>query len=1260
MRHKLNFYLLLVFFSVFVVESIKAQAPYCTPTFTYGCQTNFTNDFINNFSTTNGITNIVNNNSGCNYMPNNYIYYPNKILTVAQGCSFNFTIQCGAIYQQGFAIWIDYNQNNSFTDPGEFVWNSGSAGFQVFNGVVTVPASALTGNTRMRVRSNFAATPSSPCAHQTYGEVEDYMVIIEPAATIPPVGVNDTICAGQNGQVTATGNGTLQWFTVPAGGTVIQTGGTLNTPVLNNTTTYYVQSVLGGCTSPRTPVTVVVSPAFTLNITASADTVCAGGQVTLTGSGTNLTYLWAPALMVNNSTGNPVTATVNTPTTFTLVATNPTGCSVTASKTIEIYPTPVLNTIVNPNAICLGDTAIVTVSGASNCTWTGNYLFANNTNDSIWVAPSATSTYSVSATASNGCVGTQTATVNVNLLPPANAGSDINLCSGASATLNGSGGVSYSWSPSNGLSATNINNPSVTLTSNQAYILNVTDANGCINSDTMNVNVIPLPIANPGTNTAVCIGDSVTLNGSGGTQYTWSPATGLSNASIANPVCTPASTTSYTLTVSDGTCTSLPSSAITVTVHNQPAAPLITAGGVLSFCQGGSVTLTSSASGNNVWSNGATTNSITVNTSGTYTVYYVDANGCSSAVSSAVTVVVHPLPPAPVITASGPLTVCNGGSVVLSSSVANTYSWSNGANTQSINLNSSGSYTVTITDGNGCTSTSAATVFTVLPPPTAPVITASGPLSFCTGDSVILTSTPSASYLWSNGATTQSITVFGSGSYTVTTTNAGGCVSPVSAVTNTTMFPVPAAPVITANGPLTFCNGGNVVLTSTPAAAYSWSNTFNTQSITVISSGTYNLSVIDNNGCPSPLSNNIVVVVNPIPPAPVITALGPTTFCEGGSVTLQSNQPNGNLWNNGSTQSSISVSISGNYSVTYTDANNCVSVASNPVMVTAMPLAPTPTITASGPTTFCVNDSVTLTCSQAQTYLWSNGSTTPSITVYTAGTYTVTVTDVCNPANPQANISILVNPNPVVSFQSSKQTDCLPATIEFTNTSNNVVSSQWSFGDGGISNQFNPIYIYNFAGIYSVSLTAFDANGCSSTKTMHDYIEIFPMAEIKYSISPKVTDLLNSNVEFKNITPNSLCQHWVIEQNGSSYKPEFTHTFENPGVYEVKLTVTTDKGCVETVKDSIVIEENYHIFFPNAFTPNGDGLNDVFAPSGSGVKDFRIEIYNRWGLLVYVSNSFNQPWDGGDNIQDNYIWRVYLTDNKGTTREMTGSVTLIR
>ena len=996
-----------------------------------------------------------------------------------------------------------------------------------------------------------------------------------------------------------------------------------------------------------------------VTVSPTALLICQGASVNLTASGA-VTYDWTPIATLSSATGTTVSATPTVATTYTVVGTDANGCTGTATTTVGFLPTPTLTTIVNPTDICIGDTAVITVSGATNCTWSAGYLYANTANDSIWVSPSSTATYTVSATGANGCVGTQTATININPLPTADAGPDATICNGASVSLNASGGVAYSWSPSTGLSASNINNPTVTLTNPQTYTVTVSDINGCKSTDQITVNVAALPIANAGSNVSVCPGGNSTLIGSGGTTYAWSPTTGLSDPTIANPVCTPASSTNYTLVVTNNGCTSLPSAPITVSVYNQPAAPLINVNGPITFCQGNSVILTSTAANNNVWSNGALTNSITVNSSGTFTVHYTDANGCISATSAAVTVLVNPLPSAPAIAASGPLTVCAGGSVSLTSSAATSYTWSTGATSQTITTSTSGNYSVTIGDVNGCTATSLATTFTVQAVPAAATITASGPLSFCAGGSVTLTSSAAALYAWSNGETTQSITVNSSGSYSVITTDAFGCVAPASTVVNTVLFAVPATPTINANGPLNFCNGNNVILTSSNAVSYLWSNAYTTQNITVTATGSYFVSIIDANGCPSAPSAAVDVVVNPLPQSPIITANGPIGFCTGSSVVLESNQATGNNWSTGATSSTITVTASGNYSVNFTDINGCTSLNSNPVMVTVNPLAPDPVISINGAAAMCDGDTRVLTCTQAQSYLWSTGETTPSITVNTAGIYSVTVGNVCNATNPLASVSITVNPSPTALFQAPVTTDCLPSSISFYNTSANIAASLWSFGDGGVSSELNPTYAYQFPGEYTVSLTVFDANGCNNTKTIVDLISIFPAANLNYTISPQVTTLLNSSVVFTNLTPNTASQFWEIETAGTSTQNTYNYTFSDTGIYQVALTVITSDGCTETVLDSLMIQNNYAVFFPTCFTPNGDGLNDVFKPFGGGVKKFSMEIYNRWGNLVYRTQNISQAWDGEGHGQDNYIWKAYLTDKDGIEREFLGSVTLIR
>lgn len=427
----------------------------------------------------------------------------------------------------------------------------------------------------------------------------------------------------------------------------------------------------------------------------------------------------------------------------------------------------------------------------------------------------------------------------------------------------------------------------------------------------------------------------------------------------------------------------------------------ITASGPTSFCQGGNVTLTANSGNSYLWSNGSTMQSITVNTSGTFTVT-VTTNGVP-ATSSPVTVSVNPLPTA-FITPNGATTFCSGGSVLLSSNSAQGYLWTPGGQTnQSITVTSAGSYTVRVTDNNGCSNTSAAVTVTINSLPVAS-ITAGGPTTFCQGGSVALTSSAGSAYLWSNGATSQSISATASGNYSVRVTGSNGC-SATSAVTSVTVNPLPAAS-ISANGPLTFNQGGSVVLTATAGASYLWNpGNQTTQSITVTTSGTFTVRVTNSNGC-SATSSPVTVTVTTGTSYAIIPG-GPTTFCQGGSVTLTVPSGTSYLWSTGATTQSIVATTSGTYSATVYSGSN--GVPAGPITVTVNPL-PNATITASGSTTICSGSSVQLTASSGQSYLWTpGGQTTQTISVSSAGSYSVRVTNSygCSATSAATSVSVI-------------------------------------------------------------------------------------------------------------------------------------------------------------------------------------------------------------------------------------------------------------
>jgi len=336
----------------------------------------------------------------------------------------------------------------------------------------------------------------------------------------------------------------------------------------------------------------------------------------------------------------------------------------------------------------------------------------------------------------------------------------------------------------------------------------------CFDFAPYTVTINPLPVITQGTlaNPTTCstATGSIQVNGTGTGNVSWTGTAAGSATGVTLPYTIPTlAAGSYDITFEDGNgCTS---TVLTSSLSDPtpPAAPTITPGGATTFCAGGSVTLTSSQATGNVWSantGSATTQQVTANTSGNYTVTYTDGNGCS-ATSAPINVVVNNNPAQPTITPGGPTTFCSGGSVTLTSSQASGNVWSanaGSATTQQVTATAAGSYTVTFTNGSGCSATSAATVVTVNPSPATPTISVTGATTFCAGGSVVLTSSQATGNVWSANAgsvTTQGVTVTTAGSYTVTYSDGSGC----SATSAPVAVTVNSLPTVTQSALGTVC-----------------------------------------------------------------------------------------------------------------------------------------------------------------------------------------------------------------------------------------------------------------------------------------------------------------------------------------------------------------------------------------------------------------------------------------------------------------------
>jgi gliding motility-associated-like protein len=1053
MGNKFTFNKLIVaFLLIWVLFPNAVFAQYCAPQYAYGCVGNFPTpiaDFINNFSTTNGVTNITNNNTGCNGQPNNFIYNAGMTVSVAQGCSFGVSMQSGNTYAQGYAIWIDWNSDLDYNDAGELVYSSPNFGTNQFTGTIQVPASASVGLKRMRVRCCYSIVPSNPCSLQgtfQVGEVEEYNVDVLPNTLSSITASNQTICAGTSATLTANSTGVVKWYINATSNAVINNGATFVTPVLNTTTTYYVQATLGSCTTPRVPVVVTVIPPLSITASASQTSVCPGSLFNLSSNGgSGLIYNWEPASAVSDATLNSPSATISAASTFTVTATDANGCSGTASVSVDVLPAATLSISATSNDFCEGGTSTLSVSGGSSYTWSPAATLSSATGNSVTASPTSTTNYIVTSPGSStACAASANVTITVHPTPIVDAGIPLAFCAGGNVNLSASGATTYSWTPTSDLSSSTISNPIASPNNTTTYTVTGTSAFGCIASDEVEVTVNQLPTANPGLGDSHCFGESTQLTGSGGTSYQWSPATGLSDAAVSNPVASPNLTTSYSLIVTDNNgCISSPSVSIAVTVNQLPAAPVVSNSGALSFCAGNDVTLSA-------------------------------AGGQS-------------------------------------------YSWSNGSTSSSINVDASGTFSVSITDVNGCQ---------------------------------------------------------------------------------------------------------------------------------------------------SPSSLPVSVNVNPIPAAPIITSIGSTTFCQGGNATLQANQASGILWNNAAASSSITVSTTGQYTAQYTDVNGCESPESSPVQVNVTPLAATPSISASGPTEFCEGNSVVLTASHGENFIWSNGETSQSILVNESGTYTVTISSVCPPLNPTNELEVKVRPIPTPTITANIRKDCLPVEIQFSFSTNGIgpFNYSWLFGDGNTSSSPQPIHEYTEDGIYDISLQLTDVIGCTGDSTEVDFIEILERPNVAFSVNPSITTLSNPEIQLISQTSGGQNETWTVEPLGTFIGDTVIVSMPDTGTYFVDFAVITEQGCEAIIRKDIQVVEDFQIYVPTGFTPNNDGINDTFKPicTGYKLKGFEFRIFNRFGQEIFYSDNPEIGWDAQNIQSDIYTWKMIVRSLLNEDKLLNGTITLFR
>ena len=988
------------------------------------------------------------------------------------------------------------------TGGGDYSWNTGATGATI--DVTTAGTYTVT------------VTSANGCT-----DTESIEITVD--QTDPTAGINNPAttvltCTITTISLTATGGGNYSWSTGATGATIdVITAGTYTVTVTS----------ANGCTDTESIEITLDKGGLTADINNPATTVltCTTPSITLTATGGDA-YSWS-----NGTTG--ATTTVTTAGTYTVTVTlTENGC--TDTKSIEITadqtdPTAGINNPATTVLTCTAPSISLTATGGGDYSWSTGATGAT-------IDVTTAGTYIVTVTSANGCTDTESIEIMADKVNPTaginNPATTVLTCTTPSISLTATGGGDYSWS-------TGATGTSIDVTTAGTYTVTVTAANGCTDTESIEITADKTNptagINNPATTVLTCTMPSISLTATGGGNYSWS--TGATGATID---VTTAGTYTVTVTAANG-CTDTESMEITAD-QTDPTAGINNPTTTVLTCTTPSISLTATGGGDYSWSTGATGAAIDVTTPGTYTVTVTLANGCTDTESIEITEA-QANPTAGINNPATTVLTCAVPSISLTAIGGGDYSWSTGATGASISVAAPGTYTVTVTAANGCTDTESIEITEDKIAPTAGINNPVTTVLTCTTTSISLTATGGGNYLWSTGATGATINVTTAGTYTVTVTAVNGCMN-TAFVEITQSDEIPTVNVTPSSAVLT-CAIPSITLTATATGGdgvytYSWV----TADTTVVTPGVYTVKVTDGNGCSTTASATITQDKTP-PTAGITSNTGETQLtCLVTSISLTATGGGSYSWSIGATSASINVTSAGTYTVTVTAANGCTATASIPITEnTTNPVAginnPSTTVLT------CTTSSISLTATGGGNYAWSTGATSASINVVSAGTYTVTVT-AANGCIDTESIEITADKtNPVAGINNPPTTVLTCTTPSISLTATGGVDYAWSTGATGATINVTS------AGTYTVTVTA--TNGCTATQSI-------AITEDK----TKPTVVINRMVTELTCTTTSIS---LTAAGGETYTWSHGATgalasITEHGAYTV--TVTAANGCTNT------------------------------------------------------------------------------------------------
>ncbi|TVR79294.1 MAG: PKD domain-containing protein [Chitinophagaceae bacterium] len=1039
-------------------------------------------------------------------------------------------------------------------------------------------------------------------------------ILLEDFGVMNPVVSSTDMCAGAN-DATATVN--------PNGGqgpfTFLWSGGQTTQTIAGLSAGTYSVTITdaNGCIEVDS-VNVQDSPPLNLNVLTDPGSCNSGDgtvEVLVSGGTSPYTFTWPTGdttQIVNNLEDS----------TYLIWVWDANNCFDTISATIISDPCgPTVTVEATPDTICLGECTALSASAIEGDP-PYDFIWNNNVPNGPGphtVCPVITTTYQVIAIDSLNNQDTTQVTVHVNELPNIITNIDTTICFGSPINLFAEGGNLYEWN--NGL----YSGPGPHLVipdSSISYNVIVTDSNACVDTASFLVELSPLPLAETNSDTIICRGETVDLSATGGIFYNWNN----NLPSTAGPhTVAPDSSTTYTVEVTnvDG-C--VDTANVTIIVNQIPD---LTITGDTAICENQSVVLIASGGVSYVWDNnlpaGPGPHTVSPLNTTTFIVEVTDNNGCIE--SAQVEVEVNSLP---VATISADTIICAGDSVELFADGGISYNWDNGLPSipgpHFVTPIALTTYTVEVTDLNGCSDT----VETTIDVNPLPMVNTGSDAEICIGDSAVLFASGGNTYSWSNnlfsGPGPHNVSPGSTTNYIVEVTDSNLCVN-----SDSILVIVNDLPNITVIPDTSICIGSSIDISADGGQIYLWNNNVPSgpgpHTISPDSTLIYTVVVTDNNGCIDSASTNIAV--NALPDVIISDDID---ICQGESATISASGGvnydwNPNLPSTGGPHE-VSPLVNTLYTVIVTDNNNCQSSASVSVNVNSLPQ-----LDLGNDTVVCEGDIVLLDVqAQNHTYEWQDGSTDSEFLVLISGLYSVTVTNSSGCiASDSIDIQVLSPPQLEIS---GNNTLCPGESAVLT--ASGGLSYEWNTGALSESIEVTPLNTINE---YYVSSSI---GSCFDTATF--IIEVVDPIPANAGTDAEIYE--NESVVLGGIESGSFI--WEPDYNLDCVNCPFPNASPDESVLYT-VFYTDEFGCES--KDSVFVRVKTlcDLWLPSAFTPNDDGMNDIFYVRGYADRISTFRIFNRWGEIVFEATNFspneeNFGWDGTfrSQAQSSEVFTYYV------------------